>query len=95
MFKAALKYIKAVFEDHMLEEHRAGWGCAWQFNIKCAPWWEGAFERFIKSTKCCLRRVIVRAHFSFDKLLNAITEIEAVINQDPCPLSQEGTLTSP
>ena len=75
--KAASKYIKAVFEDHTIEEHLIGLRCAWQFNVKRAPWCGGAFERLIKSTKHCLRKMIVRAHFSFDELLTTVTEIMA------------------
>ena len=81
--KAASKYIKAVFEDNTVQEYLAGLGCTWQFNVKRAPWWGGAFERLVQSTKRCLRKLIARAHFSFDELLTAITEIEAVINSRP------------
>lgn len=82
-FKAASRYIKAVFEDHTVEEHLAGLGCAWLFNFERAPWWGRAFERLVKSTKRCLQKQIARAHFSFDALLTAVTEIEAVINSRP------------
>ena len=34
-----------MFEDHTVEEHLAGLGCAWQFNVERAPWWGGAFLR--------------------------------------------------
>ena len=26
----------------------------WVFNLERAYWWVGAFERMVKSTKCCL-----------------------------------------
>ncbi len=45
--------------------------------------WGGVFERMVKSTKRCLRKVIGRAHLSHDELLTAVTEIEAVINSRP------------
>ena len=82
-FKAASKYIKAVFEDHTVKEQLAGMGCEWTFNVERAPWWGGAFERLIQSTKRCLRKLIARAHLSFDELLTTITEIEAVLNSRP------------
>ena len=43
----------------------------------CLMLWGGAFERLVKSTKRCLRKQIASAHFPFDKLLTAVTEIEA------------------
>ena len=79
-FKAAFKYIKAVFEDHTVKEQLAGMGCEWTFNVERAPWWGGAFERLIQSTKRCLRKLVARAHLSFDELLTTITKIEAVLN---------------
>ncbi len=54
--------------------------CEW---VERAPWWGGVFERMVKSTKRCLRKVIGRAHLSQDELLTAVTEIEAVINSRP------------
>ena len=82
-FRAASKYIKAVFADHVIEEYLAGLGCAWIFNVEYAPWWGGAFERMVKSTKRCLRKMIGRAQLTLDELLTAIVEIEAVINSRP------------
>ena len=48
-----------------------------------APWWEGAFEGMVRSTKHCLKKLIGRAHFSLDELTTALTEIEVVINSRP------------
>ena len=56
---------------------------AWQFNVEMAPWWGGAFERMVRSTKRCLRKLIERAHFSLEEFTTALTEIEAVLNSRP------------
>ena len=45
-----------------------------------APWWGGMFERLIESMKRCLWKVIGQAEFSYDELLTAVVEAEAVLN---------------
>ena len=82
-FKAAAKYLDLVFKDGLVQEHLTGFGITWQFNVERAPWWGGAFERMIKSTKRCLRKLIGRAQFSHDELSTALAEIESVINSRP------------
>lgn len=79
-FKAASNYLKAVFRGGVVH---AGLGVAWQFNMERAPWWGGAFERMVRSTKRCLKKLIGRAHFSLDELTTALAEIEAVLNSRP------------
>lgn len=62
-FKAVSKYLDAVFKDGSVQEHLTGLGVTWQFNVEQTPWWGGAFERMVRSTKLCLRKLIGRAHF--------------------------------
>ena len=45
----------------------------WIFNVPKAPWWGGVFERLIRSTKRCLKKIVGRAKFSHDELLTVIT----------------------
>jgi len=82
-FKAASKYLKTVFKDGKVKEYLSGLGTEWIFNIERAPWWGGAFERMVQSTKRCLRKLIGRAQFSLDELVTALAEIESVINSRP------------
>ena len=60
-FKAAATYLDNVFKDGTVKQHLDGLGVTWQFNVERAPWWGGAFERMVKSTKRCLK-MIGRAH---------------------------------
>ena len=82
-FKAAAKYLKTVFRDEKVKEYLTGLETDWTFNVERAPWWGGAFERIVKSTKRCLRKLIGKAQFSYDELVTALAEIESVINSRP------------
>lgn len=82
-FKAAAKFFEAVFKDNVVQEHLVGQASEWLFNLERAPWWGGAFERMVRCTKRCLRKMVGRANFSYDELLTAITEIESVFNSRP------------
>ena len=82
-FKAAARYLDSVFKDSEVREYLTGLGVSWQFNVERAPWWGGAFERMVRSTKRCLKKLIGRAHISLDELTTALAEIEAVLNSRP------------
>jgi len=82
-FKAAAKVINAVITHPEVQKYLIGLGVKWMFNIPKAPWWGGVFERMVKSTKRCLRKIIGQAKFSYDELLTALTEVELVINSRP------------
>ena len=81
--KAAAKFHSVVFKDETVQEHLVNQGSQWIFNVERAPWWGGVFEQMIKSTKCCLRKMVGRANLSLDEMLTAVVEIEAVINSQP------------
>jgi len=67
-FKAASKFLKSVFKDETVRDHLAERGCEWTFNIERAPWWGGAFERMVQSTKRCLRKMVGQASLTYDGL---------------------------
>ena len=69
--------------SHEVQAHLAGSGIKWLFNVEKAPWWGGLFERLIKSTKRCLRKLIGRAKLDYDELSTLLAEIEMVINSRP------------
>ena len=63
----------------------------WIFKVP----WGGVFERLIRSTKRCLRKIVGRAKFSHDELLTVITEIEMVINSRPLSYMSASDLEEP
>ena len=70
-------------------------GVKWIFNVPKAPWWGGVFERLVRCTKRCLRKIIGQAKFSFDELATAITEVETVLNSRPLSYVSADDLEEP
>ena len=58
----------SVFKDNAVQEHLSSMGVEWKFNLEKAPWWGGIFERMVKSTKCCLRKMMGQAKLTLDEL---------------------------
>ena len=58
-------------------------GIKWDFNLPKAPWWGGFFERLVKCTKRCIKKILGNAPFSFDEMHTVITEIEVILNSRP------------
>ena len=83
MFKATAKAIDSMLKDRDVQNYLCHVGFEWVFNLEKAPWWGGIFERLIKSTKRCLRKLIGQAKFSYDEMHTAIVEIESIINSRP------------
>ncbi len=82
-FKAAAKFIASVSRNEIVEQYLSSMKCQWVFNIEYAPWWGGVFERMVRATKRCLRKMIGRACLTGDEMLTAVTEVEGVINSRP------------
>ena len=60
-FKAAAKAIECMLNHPDVKGHLLNLKVEWIFNLEKAPWWGRLFERLVKSTKRCLRKMIGQA----------------------------------
>ncbi len=79
-FKAAARILHSIVSHDDVQRYITGLGIKWVFNLPKAPWWGGVFERLIRSAKRCLRKIVGQAKLTYDELLTAIVEVEAVLN---------------
>lgn len=71
------------FKAQQLKQFLAGKGILWRYNLAKAPWWGGMFERLIRSTKRCLKKLFSNAKLTYEELNTVIIEIEGVLNSRP------------
>lgn len=90
-FRAAAKVIQNVITHPDVKRYCSELSIKWHFNLEKAPWWGGMYERMIKSTKRCLRKMVGQAHFTHDELLIALVETEVIIKLTLSPTSRQRT----
>ena len=82
-FTAAAKSVASILRHPDVQRHFLDVRVCWQFNVEKAPWWGGVFERMIQSAKRCLRKVIGNSQLTYEELLTAVIEVEAMLNSRP------------
>ena len=70
-------------------------GMEWKFNLEKVPWWVGVFERMVKSTKRCLKKMVGQAKLTLDELHTAIVKIESITNSRPLSYMTSSDLEEP
>lgn len=70
------QYFTKVIDYQELQDFVSSQGITWKFFNERAPWWGGFYERLVKSVKEPLRKILGRAHLSFNELSTILSEIE-------------------
>lgn len=55
----------------------------WIFNPPTAAWWNGWWERLVRSVKELLRKILGRASLTYEELTTVLCDCEAIINARP------------
>ena len=101
-FKAASREIKRLFASSSAEAKKvwkkidkdnvklevASKGIKWKYIAERSPWRGGWWERFCRSVKEPLRKVLGKALLTYTELYTVLTEVETIINA--CPLTFVG-----
>ena len=58
-------------------------GIKWKFIVEASPWWDGFWERLIRSMKSSLNRIIFRSSVNYEELLTIVIGIEGIMNSRP------------
>ena len=71
------------------QQFASNYGTDWQFNPPASPWWGGIYERLVRSTKRCLKKILWNAKLSYEEVLTILLEIELVLNNRPLTFTYE------
>ena len=94
-FKCTEKMLKSMVKQRKVHQYLLTNKILRIFNVERAPWWGGLFERMVKSTKRCLRKVIGRSKLYYDELLTILVDVEGVINSRPLTYMAADDLDEP
>ena len=75
--------MSALFDFKEVQDYFLAKRIQWKYNLEEAPWWGDFWERMVKSTKHCLKKVLKNAYLSYDELTTILIEVEAVLNSRP------------
>ena len=79
-FTAAAKLLTKLSRDETFSNFSETRRIIWKFNLPCASWWGGYFDRMVGCVKRCLRKVLGTAKLSQNEFSTALTEVESTLN---------------
>ncbi|KAL1477088.1 hypothetical protein MTO96_036033 [Rhipicephalus appendiculatus] len=67
----------------VVKDYCSGNQIQWKRIAECAPWWEGFYERLIRSMKTSMRKIISKMTTSVEELRTIVPEVEGALNNRP------------
>ena len=77
---AAAKWLNQVRREERFNQFLFANKITWQFNLSCAPWWGGQFERLIGLVKAVLHKTIGHGMLSWGELEEMLLDVETTLN---------------
>jgi transposase InsO family protein len=71
------------FEATETKEFLRDRGIDWDFILPYAPWNGGFYERMVRSTKRCLKKVLKKNSLTYEEMQTLLMEVENTINNRP------------
>ena len=82
-FVGTAKWIRRVARDERMQNYLSINQIHWQFNLSCAPWWGGQFERMIGLVKSALNKTIGHGMLTWKELQEVLLDVEVSLNNRP------------
>ncbi|GBM98654.1 hypothetical protein AVEN_273134-1 [Araneus ventricosus] len=78
-----LAYFTNILKDSKFQNFVADNGIHWKLIVERAPWWDGFYERLVKTVKEPLLKILGKALLMFEELSTILSEVENIVNNRP------------
>ena len=82
-FVGAAKWISKVMSDEKIHDFLANQQIQWKFNLSCAPWWGGQFERMDGLVKAALSKTVGNSFLTWMEFEEIVLDVEVTLNNRP------------
>ena len=83
------------FEATETKEFLRDRGIDWDFILPYAPWNGGFYERMVRSTKRCLKKVLKKNSLTYEEMQTLLMEVENTINNRPLTYIENDSTIEP
>ncbi|XP_064463610.1 uncharacterized protein LOC135374602 [Ornithodoros turicata] len=78
-----IQKLQTAVRQSEIQDYFASHQIKWKFIVERAAWWGGWWERLVRTTTQCLRKVLGRQSLTFEEMMTVLQDAEASINSRP------------